>query len=149
MYYFDSKFLQQYMDQGVKLKVYANNEWYNISDMYDIHNPSEAVVYDVNGESSLIDYRNIEQIQVGNQRLDLEGLQSMMVGQKPEGEDKKKSEPKEPAGDEEPMPEEEPEGEGKPPKEKGPDLSWYSPHYELGRNLLKEAQRRKRNANSR
>jgi hypothetical protein len=63
-----------------------------------------------------------------------------MTGKPPEEEEKP-----EPATDEESATDEEPPPEEKPKKE--PDLSWYSPAYDVGRQLMKELENhRKRNA---
>lgn len=138
MYYFDNKLLAQYIDQGVELKVYANDEWYSVGDEYDIQDPSTAVVYDSYGESSTVDYRDITQIKVGSRIYTLEMLQTHMTGKSASNEKgKTAAKPK----DTEEVPAEEPEEN---PSEKEPDLSWYSPVYDIGKEILKEIQRRKR-----
>lgn len=137
MYYFDNKLLAQYIDQGVKLKVYANDEWYSIVDEYDVQDPSNAVVYDSYGESSTVDYRDITQIKVGSKVYTLDMLQIHMTGKSTDGEKEKPVAKK----DTEEVPDEEP---GKEPPEKEPDLSWYSPVYDIGKEILKEIRRRKR-----
>lgn len=136
MYYFDNNFLKQYVDQGVQPKVFVNQEWYQIADMSDLEDNIDGIGYDVYGGDHRFSYRDIQQIKVGEQRIDLEMLQKLKQGKPPEKEDK-------PSKNEEP-PEEEPETEEptdeKPKKE--PDLSWFSPHYEIGKNILKEVRRK-------
>lgn len=145
MFYFDKGILAQYLDQcssQMPLKVYSNSEWYTIADQRDLSDDITGIGYDVYGGDHRFDYRDIQQIKVGNNPpLDLKGLQDLKAGQpaEPEAGGEKKSE-EEPAG-EEPSPEEEPPTEDKPEKE--PDLSWYSPAYDIGRKIINEAKRRK------
>lgn len=142
MYYFDNKFLAQYIDQQVSLKVYANDDWYIISDLSDLENFRRGVGYDEFGNATEFDYRNITKIKAGGQLLTLDKLNAQMTGKPPEEEEKPEpdAEPEEePAAEEEPPPEEKPKKE--------PDLSWYSPAYDVGRQLMKELENhRKRNA---
>lgn len=138
MYYFDNKLLSQYIDQGVKLKVYANDEWYTVGDEYDVQDHSNAVVYDSYGESSTVDYRDITQIKVGSKVYTLDMLQTYMTGKSTSDKPEK---PAAKSTDTEEVPDEKPEDE---PSEKEPDLSWYSPVYDIGKGILKEIQRRKR-----
>ena len=139
MYFFDKGLLAQYLDQcspRMPLKVYSNNEWYSIPSLSDLEDDITGIGYDVYGGDHRFDYRNIEQIKVGNRPpLDLEGLQAMKTGQKPTEEKPEKKD-----SEEEPMPDEEPTDE-KPEKE--PDLSWYSPAYDIGRKIIHEAKRSK------
>lgn len=142
MYYFDNKFLQQYLDTGAQLQIYYQSEWYNIADLSDLDDAKKAVGYDEYGESKYIPYVGIELIQVNGSIITIEQLQSMMTGKPKEDGDNSKS--SQDAPEEEPDMEEPPEPEEEPkPKKKGPDLSWYSPHYNLGREILREAKKRK------
>lgn len=140
MYFFDKGILAQYLDQSsprMPLKVFSNNEWYTIAEPRDLEDDITGIGYDVYGGDHRFDYRDIQQIKVGNNPpLDLKGLQDMKAGQpaQPEAGGEKKSED-EPA-EEDPNPDEE-----KPEKE--PDLSWYSPAYDVGRKIIHEAKRRK------
>lgn len=132
MYYFDSKYLAQYIDQRVKLKVYVNSDWYELTDLSDVSDPRKGVGYSEYGEGTQFDYRAIKQIQVNNSIITLDQLQTQMTGKSSDSE--KKPSGKSEESSEEEMPEEEPK-----PKEKEPDLSWFSPAYDLGRQLIKEA----------
>lgn len=141
MFYFDKGILAQYLDQcstRMPLKIFANQEWFTIADPRDLSDDITGIGYDVYGGDHRFDYRDIQQIKVGNNPpLDLKGLQDMKSGQpaQPEVGGEKKSSEDEPT-DEEPSPDEE-----KPEKE--PDLSWYSPAYDVGRKIIHEAKRRK------
>lgn len=134
MYYFDNKFLQQYIDTGAKLQVYYDSEWYNISDLIDLHNATEAVGYDEYGESKTIPYKQIELIQVNGSVITIDNLQTMMTGKETEDDSKTKK----PSSDSE-EPDMNADDEKPRDNEKEPDLSWYSPHYDLGRLILKES----------
>lgn len=141
MFYFDSGLLAQYLDQKLPLKVFANHEWYEVADMSDLSDKVTGIGYDQFGGDHRFDYRDIEQIKIGNQpALDLKGLQDLKKGQEPKPVEKTKSKTPEEGGDEE-MPAEEPE---EPPKEKEPDLSWFAPAYDVGRNILSELKKKRR-----
>jgi len=140
MYYFDKGILAQYLDQKMPIKVFANQEWYEIADSRDLEDDITGIGYDSYGGDHRFDYRDIQQIKVGsNNVIDLKMLQDLKAGQKPEAE---KPEKKSSDSEEEPSPdEEETPTEEKPKKE--PDLSWFSPHYDLGRKIIHEAKRKK------
>ena len=155
MYYFDNKYLQQYVDAGSKLsgsnlKVYVNQEWYNITSLSDLQDPIDGIGYDEYGGDHRFDYKSIESIQIGGRITTLDQLQTQMTG-KPDDSSKEEPKPAD-AGDEPDMgsdaPEEEPEEEpskGSPPKgKKGPDLSWFSPAYDIGRQLMQEHKRKRK-----
>ena len=136
MYYFDNKLLQGYIDQKRPLKVFGQDRWFSVADQNDLRDDLTCCAYDQYGKASYIDYRDITQIKVGPQTYNLEQLQAFMTQKPAEGkESKPKAEPD--AEGEEPMPDEEPA------KEKEPDLSWFSPAYEIGRNLIQEKRKQK------
>ena len=137
MFYFDNVLLGQYLDQGVKLKVFVDHEWYQIADPSDIENPRQGLAYDDYGNPTEFDYRDIQQIAAGSRTIDLETLQTQH-GSQPDEKGKK---PKVTDGGEEDLgSEEEPPAD----KEKEPDLSWYSPVYDVGRKILRENSKRRR-----
>lgn len=144
MYFFDKVFLGQFLDQKMPVKVFANEEWYQITGQSDLEDDITGIGYDVYGGDHRFDYRDIQQIKVGSKNvIDLKMLQDLKAGQKPEPEKGGEAkgggdEEAEPEGEE---PEEEPASDEKPEKE--PDLSWYSPAYDIGRKIIHEAKRRK------
>lgn len=141
MFYFDKGFLAQYLDQRVPIKVFANEEWYQIADQRDLEDDISGIGYDVYGGDHRFDYRDIQQIKVGSKNvIDLKMLQDLKAGQSPEAE---KPEKKSDDSGEEASHDEEPAAEEKPEKE--PDLSWYSPAFDVGRKIIHEAKRRKVN----
>ena len=135
MYYFDQNLLQQYMNQKISLKVFVDQEWYTIADMRDLEDPMAGLGYDAYNGDHRFDYREIEQIQVGGRTISLDQLQAQKTGHP--ADSNKKADSSAESESSEDMPEEEPK------KEKEPDLSWYSPHYNLGHLMLAEKRRRK------
>lgn len=136
MYYFDNKYLQQYIDQQVELWVFDGYQWREVADKYDLEDPIKGYGYDVNGRGSEFKYKQIEQIKVDNKLFTLDQLQAQFTGKSSEDEPKSKG-GKEPSGeDEEGPPLEEPVDKGG--SEKEPDLSHYSPVYNIGRDLIRE-----------
>lgn len=143
MYYFDRKYLAQYVDQKIPLKVYASGDWHNIPSLKDLEGKRQFVGYDEFGDGTSIDYRLISKIKVGNHILTIEQLNTRMNGSSPdEKPEKEKTAPaeEEPTSDdtEEPPAEEEPKPTGK----KEPDLSHFSPAYDIGRQLMTELRRK-------
>lgn len=122
MYYFDSEFLQQYLDQNIKPKIF-DGKWYQIANISDVSDSEYGVAYDTNGQVHRFDYRDIQQIKAGKNLITLDTLQTMK-GQEPQKEPEK---PKETSEEE--------------PPEKEADLSWYSPVYDIGRKLIKDARK--------
>jgi hypothetical protein len=139
MYYFDNNLLKQYLDQKRTLKAYDGSNWYEIADQSDLSDTITCIGYDVYGKDHRFDYRDISQIQVGAQLYTLEMLQSFMAGKGGSEEEKPKGKS---SDSEPPVDEEEP-----PKKEKEPDLSWFSPAYDIGKGIMQEARRRAKNAN--
>lgn len=136
MYYFDNNLLKQYIDQKRTVKAYDGSNWYEIADQSDLSDAITCIGYDVYGKDHRFDYRDITQIQVGKQIYTLEMLQSFMAGKPAEEKPKGKSAESEPSAD-----------ENEPPKkEKEPDLSWFSPAYDIGKGIMQEARRRRKNA---
>lgn len=136
MYYFDNKYLQQYIDQQVELWVFDGYQWYEVADKYDLEDPIKGYGYDANGRGSEFKYKQIEQIKVDNKLFTLDQLQAQFTGKSSEDEPEPKGDKEPSSGDEEGPPMEEPADEGGPEKE--PDLSHYSPVFNIGRDLIRE-----------
>tara|TARA_R110000868_G_scaffold178163_6_gene417715 strand:+ start:831 stop:1277 length:447 start_codon:yes stop_codon:yes gene_type:complete len=143
---FDNILLKQYIDVGAKLKVYANHDWYSIADKSDLSDKIDAIGQDEYGGAHRFSYQSIEQIQVNGQTITLEMLAKKMGDKVDGGEDDAGGGDKPEKGD---SGGDEPSGgdskEDKP--EKGPDLSWFSPAYDIGRILMKEKEERKKSGN--
>lgn len=140
MYYFDSRLLQQYLDQRKTLKVCVGSDWYDVTDKSDLSDKLDGVGYDVYGKDHRFDYRDITQIKVGNQTYTLEQLQAFMT-QRPEEEKGKKGGE---SSESESIPDEEPPAdEPEPKKKKEPELAHFSKVYDIGKMLVKEAAKRR------
>lgn len=142
MYYFDNKTLAQYLDQNIELEVFVEDEWYKIADLSDVSNSKFGMAYDLYGSPHRFDYREIEQIKAGTNIVTLDALQTQK-GSQPTGEEPTKGKSAKPTDDasldDEPIEDEEPK-----PGKKEPDLSWFSPVYDVGRRLMWENNKRKK-----
>lgn len=127
MYYFDQKTLRQYLDQRVKLKVFVDDQWFDITNENDLSDSVVGIGYDVYGQDHRFDYRDITQIKVGSRTFTLDQLQTHMTGKENE-----KPKPKSSSGDDE-----------EPTKEKEPELAHYDP-FMIGRKIVKEFRRTKK-----
>jgi len=76
MYYFDNKFLMHYLNLGVDLKVYVDNEYYDVADAYDISDPNIGYGYTIYGEPRQFDYRAIDHIMINDKTFSIDQLQS-------------------------------------------------------------------------
>jgi hypothetical protein len=128
MYYFDNKYLQQYIDQNVDLWVYDGYEWFEVADRSDILDPIDGYGYDVNGRGFKFKYKQIEKIKVDGKIFTIDNLQSQFTGKPSQDVDKP------PAGkNQDDTSEEPPEPESK----KEPELSHFSV-FDVGRELIRE-----------
>lgn len=96
MYYFDNHYLMQYLMAGADVRVYVDQDYYDISSADDLLDPDEGTGFTIYGEPYKFDYKQIEHIIVNGNVIDLEALQDMV----------KKEEPKEEPAEEEPAKEE-------------------------------------------
>lgn len=139
MHFFDNEYLRQYIDQGVALKVYDGYDWLDVADISDLTDPIKGNGYDPYGKDHYFLYKDLEQIKVGNRIFTLDQLQAQQSGE-PET-DEEKPEPKA-EKDTDIGPSAEPDEEEKP--EKGPELSSYSPIFNIGRDLIAEYRKMKK-----
>lgn len=87
MYFFDSEFLGQYLDQGIAVKVFVDGEYYDVADRSDVDNDSFGIGYTLVGKPHTFDYRSIEQIKVGSQLVTRDQLGDKITGKEPESPD--------------------------------------------------------------
>jgi len=146
---FDNVLLAQYLDVGAKVKVYANHEWYTISDRSEVSDSIDAMGEDEYGGTHRFSYQSIEQIQVNGKIITLDMLSAKMGDKPADGGDTDKPE-KKPSEDDDTGSADLPDDLEEPGKkpEKGPDLSWFSPAYDIGRILMKEKEERKKKSAS-
>lgn len=78
MYFFDAKYLKQYLDMHKTVKVFVNGDVYTLTDGSDVSNKRTCVGYKSNGDVAMFDYQDITQIQVGVNILTLDTLQKIM-----------------------------------------------------------------------
>lgn len=83
MYFFDSKFLNQYLQQGIDLKVYVDGDYFTVADASDLESATYGVGYDTNGKPHIFDYRSVEQVKTGNNIFTLDQLQTTVSGEAP------------------------------------------------------------------
>lgn len=121
MYYFDNKFLMNYLNLETELKVYVDSEYYTIADAYDISDPEVGYGYTVYGEPRKFDYRAIQHIMVNGKTFTLEQLQQA-YGEKPEKDAGE--------GEEKPKEEEKPAEKGK--KEESVQMHSYVQNIDIG-----------------
>lgn len=147
MYYFDNKYLAQYLDQRVKLSVYVDQDWLTLADKRDVSNPAKGVGYDVYGNAAQFDYRDIEQIRAGKTLVTVDMLQQQRGAQPQTTDEESKDDTEETdvtdLGGEPTIggaAEEEPATDS---KEKETDLSWFAPAYDVGRQLIREFKKSK------
>lgn len=129
MKYFDRDYLRQYIDQGIKLRVFAYYDWFQVVDMNDLSDDAKLVGYDDTYDATEIDYRDIEEIKVGSKHYTIDQLND--VGSEDAADEEAPAEPGV-EDTEEPPDEEEPDDAG--PKE--PDLSHFSRVFDVGRNII-------------
>jgi hypothetical protein len=143
MYFFDSEYLQQYLNQGKDVKVTVDNKVLTLTDESDVEDPQQGVGYDQSGDSSFFEYNDIEQIQVGPNIITLDLLQKTMTND-PSKQKEPSKPPAKPEEDEEPPEEEEPEQPE--PKEKKPDKGVEKANFDiymLGRQLINESRKKR------
>lgn len=148
---FDNILLAQYIDAGAKVKVYANSEWYDIVDKSDVSDRIDAIGYDEYGGDHRFSYQEIEQINVNGQIITMDML-SAKLGDKTTNKEKgntkdseKEKDDKLPddIGSEDLAPNED-ELDALDDKSKKPDLSWFSPAYDIGRILIREKEQQRK-----
>jgi hypothetical protein len=148
MYFFDNKYLKQYLEMGARLQVFVEGAWWTVADTSDVANAMYGVGYDEHGRPEYFDYRAIEQIKAAGRIFTLDQLQTQKTGQPPEGEEGgKEGEADLPPEDELEKGGADPAG-GPPPEEKeeepAPGVGKVTDSvYRLGDKLLSEAEKRR------
>lgn len=87
MYFFDNQFLAKYLEQGLDLKVYVDNEFYSIPTLDDLESPITATGYSLEGDPHIIAYSDIQQVKAGTHSLTIDQLQDKIAGtEEPQGD---------------------------------------------------------------
>jgi len=89
--YFSNVVLSQFKATGIPLKVYVNDQYLIIPDMYEISDPLIGSGMTPAGDMIQFDYREIDHLLVGGNVIDLATYTKAMIGDTPE-EDAKENE---------------------------------------------------------
>ena len=97
--YFDNLILGQYLLTGVPIDVYVDGRYLTLTDIDDVEDPLFGFGMDMDGKMHEFDYRNIAQLKIGDNIVDLQTYNERMKALQEPAEE-------EPAEDEEPAEEE-------------------------------------------
>ena len=86
--YFSNVVLAQFKATGIPLKVYVNDQYLIIPDMYEISDPLIGSGMTPVGDMIQFDYREIDHLLVGGNVIDLATYTKAMIGDTPEEEAK-------------------------------------------------------------
>lgn len=100
--YFDINMIDDYLDLGLKFKVYVDGDYLVVNDPWDLINDKVGIGYDSKGDSVKFEYMDIDHVMIGSIIMSKEDLIKL---EKPDNE----SEDTEQQGGEE-APAEEPTG---------------------------------------
>ena len=64
--YFDINMLDDYLDLGLKFKVYVNGEYLIVNDPWDLLNDYKGIGYDSRGESVEFEYMDVDHVMIGS-----------------------------------------------------------------------------------
>ena len=84
MYFFDNQTLNQYLESGEKLQVFANKEYLTITSKSDISDTQYGAGIDVSGKTIPFSYKEIEHIKIGGFIYTMDQLQKSFEAPKPE-----------------------------------------------------------------
>lgn len=73
MFYFDKKYLKQYMESGLKLKVYVSSRYLTITDPSDL-SKSDGEGMDGDGEMKKFNYKDIDHVKIGSRIFTMDDL---------------------------------------------------------------------------
>lgn len=73
MRYFDRKFLKQYMDTGLKLKVYIDGRYLTIGDPSDLKKGNGEGI-DRDGKVVKFNYKDVDHVKIGSRVFTMDNL---------------------------------------------------------------------------
>jgi hypothetical protein len=119
--YFDINMIDDYLDLGLKFKVYVDGEYLIVNDPWDLLNDYKAIGYDSKGDSVEFEYTDVDHVMIGSIVLTKDELNNAEKPAKDEeggedtggGEAATTGKPGEVDVASEPAPEEQPEEEPK------------------------------------
>ena len=104
--YFNNVIIGQFVLTGVPVKVYIGGRYLTITDADDVEDPTFGFGMDEDGDMQRFDYRNVMQLSVSGNIVDLEtynkGMEAKFGGEEAKAEEPKEEEPKEEEPKEEP-----------------------------------------------
>jgi len=92
--YFNNIIIGQFVLTGVPVKVYTGARYLTITDADDVEDPTFGFGMDEDGDMQRFDYRNVMQLSVSGNRVDLETYNKGMEAKFGGGEEEKAEEPK-------------------------------------------------------
>jgi len=97
--YFNNVIIGQFVLTGVPVKVYIGGRYLTITDADDVEDPTFGFGMDEDGDMQRFDYRNVMQLSVSGNIVDLEtynkGMEAKFGGEEAKAEEPKEEEPKE------------------------------------------------------
>ena len=78
MYYFDNKYLKQYLETKQQLEVFVDKEWLSITDDSDIEDSKTGVGYNIYGKPHNFEYTSIESVKINNKILTIDRLNNFL-----------------------------------------------------------------------
>lgn len=116
--YFNINMINDYLELGLKFKVYVNGEYLIVNEPWDLLNDYKAIGYDINGSPVEFEYMDVDHIMIGSNVFTKDELNNVKSGGEEGGESgaggavETGSEPPLEAGGEEQAAGEQPEEEG-------------------------------------
>ena len=92
--YFNNIIIGQFVLTGVPVKVYTGTRYLTITDADDVEDPTFGFGMDEDGDMQRFDYRNVMQLSVSGNRVDLETYNKGMEAKFGGGSEEKAEEPK-------------------------------------------------------
>lgn len=66
MRYFDVNMIDDYLELGLKFKVFVNGDYLIVNDPDDLLNSQKGIGYDQNGKAHKFDYMEVDHVMVGS-----------------------------------------------------------------------------------
>lgn len=80
MVIFDNEYLKQYLEQHASLQVYANREWYTITELSDVDSPQYGIGINAQGKAATFRYPEISVVRADGFEMTIDQLQNKAAG---------------------------------------------------------------------
>ena len=80
MVIFDNEYLKQYLEQYASLQVYANREWYTITELSDVDSPQYGIGINTQGKAATFRYPEISVVKADGFEMTIDQLQNKAAG---------------------------------------------------------------------